>query len=133
MLRLLCCQLARIVKCTPWVNCYKRTLHRSFPVASLCISCVIVYCVCYCFYEQTRSLYLFEGVLSFWNGFQFSFPTILSYILIVIMMKAGLTSYFTSPTDDDPTGTNPGDLAVASGVIVSFIGETACVVFIAPQ
>jgi hypothetical protein len=67
-------------------------------------------------------LYLFEALLSFWNAFQFSFPTILSYALIAIMIQCDLTSYL-AMGDDDTTGISPGDLSVASGVIVSFISE----------
>ena len=67
---------------------------------------------------QTTHLYIFQAVLSVWNGFQFSFPTLLSYVAVAIMLRMGSTSFLNPYGDQVIT---PGDLAVASGVIAGFI------------
>ncbi len=67
---------------------------------------------------QTALLYIYQALLSFWNGFQFSFPAVLSYIGVAVMLRYGLISHHGGAV-------TPGDLAVASSVIVSFIGEDA--------
>jgi hypothetical protein len=63
--------------------------------------------------------YLWECALSCWNGFQFSFPTLLSYIIVSLFLQYGHQFH------SDASSESVGDLSVASYAIATFIGA-AC-------
>lgn len=82
------------------------------------VLCAVQMCECVVV-VQMIGLYLFQCILSFWSGFQYAFPTILSYITVAMLLRFGYTKEL-NPAGGD---ISPGDLAVASGTIVGFISE----------
>ena len=65
---------------------------------------------------QSRGLYVWEFVLSFWTGFLFGFPTILSYIIVALSLRYG------SALDVSFSDASFGTLSVAASTISQFIG-----------